>query len=187
MTTPTADMIAAMCGISRKAAVNRLARYARGEMTRERLLRPYSSPRMHDDDQCGNAEWQALGNTPKSERLAAIPGCTALERRLYGITDAAPPPQPDEKKPLAQQVAQMAGINIKSARERVARFRRGEITLREMYAAPQMEQSRRRIDEVVARVGCCRSTAAARLRRFRIGLITEAQLYAPTTGGRRLE
>lgn len=185
MTTPTADMIAAMCGISRKAAINRLARYARGEMSRERLLRPYSSPRLHDDDQGGNAEWQALGNTPKNELLAAIPGCTDLERRLYGITDAAPPPQPEEKKPLAQQVAQMTGVHISTARERVARFRRGDMTLRELYAPPVAEESRRLIDDVVARANCCRATASSRLRRFRIGLITEAQLYAPTTGGRK--
>lgn len=184
MTTPTADMIAAMCGITRKAAVNRLARYARGEMTRERLLRPYSSRRLHDD-QCGNAEWQALGNTPHNERLAAIPGCTATECRVFGITDAAPPEPVKAGLSLAQQVAQMAGINIKSARERVARFRSGYMTLRELYAPPVAEESRRRIDEVVARVGCCRSTAAARLRRFRIGMITEAQLYAPTTWGRK--
>lgn len=104
---------------------------------------------------------------------------------MFGITDAAPPEPVKAKASLAQQVAQIAGVHLSTARDRVARFRKGEITLREMYAAPQMEQSRRHIDEVVARVGCCRSTAAARLRRFRVGMITEAQLYAPTTGGRK--
>lgn len=184
MTTPSADMLAAMCGITRKAAADRLRKYARGEMSRERMLRPYRQPDPRAD-RGGNAEWLALGDKPHNERLAAIPGCTATECRVFGITDAAPPEPVKAKASLAQQVAQIAGVHLSTARERVARFRKGEITLREMYAAPQMEQSRRRIDEVVARVGCCRSTAAARLRRYSIGMITEAQLYAPTTGGRK--
>lgn len=184
MKTPSADMLAALCGISRKAAADRLRKYARGEMSRERMLRPYRQPEIRAD-RGGNAEWLALGDKPHNERLAAIPGCTATECRVFGIADSAPPEPVKAKVNLAQQVAQIAGVHISTARERVARFRKGEITLREMYAEPKMEQSRRRIDEVVARVGCCRSTAAARLRRFRIGLITEAQLYAPTTGGRK--
>lgn len=129
--------------------------------------------------------WLALGDEPRSHRLAAIPGCTATERRVFGIVDADLPPQPEAKKPLAQQVADMTGVTLNTARDRVRRFRAGEISLREMYAAPRAEESRRSIDAVVARVGCCRSAAAARLRRFRIGMITEAQLYAPTTGGRK--
>lgn len=40
MKTPSADMLAALCGISRKAAADRLRKYARGEMSRERMLRP---------------------------------------------------------------------------------------------------------------------------------------------------
>lgn len=184
MNTPSADMLAAMCGISRKAAADRLRKYARGEMTRERMLRPYRQPEIRAD-RGGNAEWLALGDEQRSHRLAAIPGCTATERRVFGIVDADLPPQPEAKKPLAQQVADMTGVTLNTARDRVRRFRAGEISLREMYAAPRAEESRRSIDAVCARVGCCRSTAASRLRRFRVGLITEAQLYAPTTGGRK--
>ena len=181
--TPSADYIAALCGISRKAACNRLRKYARGEITRERLIKPYRAPEVRDDRR-GNAEWLALGDKPRNMRLAAIPGCTATECRVFGIADAATPPAPGKAKiNLAQQVAEMSGVCLKTARERVARFRKGEITYRDLYAKPKLEESRRSIDAVVARVGCCRSTAAARLRRFRVGLITEAQLYAPTTGG----
>lgn len=50
------------------------------EMTRERMLRPYRQPEIRAD-RGGNAEWLALGDKPKSERLAAIPGSTAWERR----------------------------------------------------------------------------------------------------------
>lgn len=184
MKTPSADMLAAMCGISRKTALDRLRKYERGEMTRERMLKPYPRPVVRENSG-GNAEWLALGDKPHNERLAAIPGCTATECRVFGIADAAPPPQLEAKKPLAQQVADMTGVTLNTARDRVRRFRAGKISLREMYAAPRAEESRRSIDAVCARVGCCRSTAANRLRRFRVGLITEAQLYAPTTGGRK--
>lgn len=137
-------------------------------MTRERMLKPYPRPVVRENSG-GNAEWLALGDKPYNERLAAIHGCTATECRVFGIADAAPPEPVKAKVNLAQQVAQVAGVHLSTARERVARFRKGEITLREMYAEPQMEQSRRRIDEVVARVGCCRSTAAAGARHVEAG------------------
>lgn len=108
-----------------------------------------------------------------------------IARQTAPPTPVIPPGPLKAKINLAQHVAKEAGVSLNAARDRVRRFRAGEISLREMYAEPKMEQSRRCINEVVARVGCCRSTAASRLRRFRVGLITEAQLYAPTTGGRK--
>lgn len=185
MSIPTPQEIAAACGISIKAAKHRLCKFRRGEIGRDSLMRPFvASDR---DDRRGNAEWLALGDEQRSHRLAAIPGCTATERSVFGIVDAEPPEPPMRAKGenLTARIMDESGVCYETARYRAKRYRLGEIGRAALFAPPRLEESRAAIDEVVARVGCCRKTAASRLRRYRIGAITQAQLYAPATGGRK--
>lgn len=84
MKTPTADYIAALCGISRKTALDRLRKYERGEMTRERMLKPYPRPVVRENSG-GNAEWLALGDKPTTSAWRPSPdqqqpsaGCSGL-------------------------------------------------------------------------------------------------------------
>lgn len=81
---PTVAEVVAASGVKESTAIYRLRRFERGQISREELFLTVREARVRGQRGKrgeGSAEWQALGISPRPERLADIRGETPLELR----------------------------------------------------------------------------------------------------------
>lgn len=175
---PSADEImAAVPGLTRNGAASRLKRVRLGINTPDTLFSSceaaYKRARTRP-----KTVWDDLGLGPR-KKIEDIPGPTDAELRMHGVTRL--PRKRRLAPPSATDLAEMIGLRIDSARERIARYDAGEITYEEL-TSPKRGGGRRKNERVVKLMsvtGLSEKTARTRLALYEAGMMDVERLFQP--------